>query len=284
MAKKIYMFDEDGRYLGAAIEKGLRAPESLAFFPDGTLLVADTNRILLADPSSGIVHELNGPGNSRIRYVGAAIDKNGDILAANFNESEIAVLAAAGDVAAGFFVQIERIVNDEFPLVRLELSVQDAKRRPVVGLDLRNFFLSERGYKAADQRLLGSGNAVSDMDIAVLIERSPETEARRDDFAVALEDIARAMKESGGRVASIISARAQPERERFDAGLPASLAAAAASGGHSSAWRFDAGLRLAATDLLPRAKKRAVVFLGSGELGEQAFEQYALSELSAYRQ
>jgi DNA-binding beta-propeller fold protein YncE len=144
-AKKIYMFDEDGMYLGVAIDTGLRAPESLSFFPDGTLLISDTNRLLSADPSSGIVHELHGPGNSRIRYIGAALDTNGDILAANFNENEVAVLAAAGDVAAGFFVQIERIVNDEFPLVRLELSVQDAKRRPVVGLDRRNFFLSERG-------------------------------------------------------------------------------------------------------------------------------------------
>jgi hypothetical protein len=42
------------------------------------------------------------------------------------------------------------------------------------------------------------------------------------------------------------------------------------------------GLRLAATDLLNGAKKRAVVFISSGNLGELAFEQYGLSELAAY--
>jgi hypothetical protein len=41
-------------------------------------------------------------------------------------------------------------------------------------------------------------------------------------------------------------------------------------------------LRLAATDLLPGAKKRAVVYAGSGSLGELAFDRYALSELAAY--
>ena len=42
------------------------------------------------------------------------------------------------------------------------------------------------------------------------------------------------------------------------------------------------GLRLAATDLLSGEKKRAVVFIGSGTVGELAYEQYSLSELAAY--
>jgi len=52
------------------------------------------------------------------------------------------------------------------------------------------------------------------------------------------------------------------------------------------------GLRLAATDLLPGEKKRAVVFVGAGtapgsggntvSLGAYAFEQYSLSELASY--
>jgi hypothetical protein len=39
---------------------------------------------------------------------------------------------------------------------------------------------------------------------------------------------------------------------------------------------------LSATDLLPAEKKRAVIYIGSGSLGETAFEQYSLSELAAY--
>jgi hypothetical protein len=64
--------------------------------------------------------------------------------------------------------------------------------------------------------------------------------------------------------------------------------AALAQAGRGSAsayaprWRFDLGLRLAATDLLSGAKRRAVVFVTTGRLGELAFEQYSLSELAAY--
>lgn len=282
IAKKIYMFDTDGEFLGTAVEEGLNAPESLKLFSDGSLLVADTNRLVLADPQSGIVREITAPGNSRIRYLGAALDKNGAILAANFVSNEIAVLAASGDVASGFFVQIERIVNDSFPLVSLELSVQDAKRRPVIGLDSRNFILSERGYSVGNMELLGAGNAILQVDIAVLIDRSPEAAELRGDFSVALTDIQNALNGTGGRIASIFSAGAQPVRERFNASIPSTLAGAARQDRHSPAWRFDLGLRLAATDLLSRSKKRAVVFLSSGELGEFAFEQYGLSELAAY--
>ncbi|MDR2467434.1 MAG: NHL repeat-containing protein [Spirochaetaceae bacterium] len=282
IAKKIYMFDNDGIFLGTAIERGLSAPESLKIFSDGSLLIADTNRLLVASPDSGIVRELTAPGNSRIRYTGADIDKNGAILAANFNENEIAVLATAGDVASGLFVQIERIVNDNFPVVGIEVSVQDARRQPVVGLDPRNFFLSERGYPVDAQQLLGVGDAVTETDITILIERSVEAAALRDDFAVALNDISAALTGSGGHIASIISAGTQPVRERYEAALPSTRDAAARAGQADPAWRFDLGLRLAATDLLPRAKKRAVVFLGTGMLGELAFESYALSELAAY--
>jgi hypothetical protein len=41
-------------------------------------------------------------------------------------------------------------------------------------------------------------------------------------------------------------------------------------------------LRLAATDLLSAAPKRSVVYIGSGDIGELAFEQYSLSEMASY--
>jgi hypothetical protein len=41
-------------------------------------------------------------------------------------------------------------------------------------------------------------------------------------------------------------------------------------------------LRLAAGDVLPAAKKRAVVYVGTGGAGALAFEQYSLSELASY--
>jgi DNA-binding beta-propeller fold protein YncE len=283
-AKRIYLFDLNGAYRGIFIGEGLTGPESLRFLSDGRLLVADTNRVLLIDTGSAIIRELGMAGNSRVRIVGAGMDRNGNILAANFREDEVTVMTRLTDMAAGLFVQIDRVAADNFPLITVELSVWDRLRRPIVGLDERNFLLSEEGRTAAEQNFLGAGYRSERADVSILLERSGRTRELGDDLAAAVRDIHAAL-EGTGRILSLVSAGEQPFREGIEGGGGPSALAAAARGGaasYSPRWRFDLGLRLAATDLLPGEKKRAVVFVGSGELGELGLEQYGLTELAAY--
>jgi DNA-binding beta-propeller fold protein YncE len=278
VAKRIYAFDRNGTYLGILIQEGLTGPESLRFLPDGRLLVADTNRILLIDPNSAVIQEMGVGGNSRMRIVGAAMDQNGNVLAANFQENEVSVMTRFADMAAGLFVQIDRVVTDNFPKITVELSVQDRLRRPILGLDGRNFLLSEKGYTVAEQQFLGAAYQAETADIAILIERSQRTVGFQDDLAAAIRDITKSLK---GRVVSLISASEQPLKEQADEAHW--LQSARGNGAsYTPRWRFDLGLRLAATDLLPGEKKRAVVFIGAGSMGDLAFEQYTLSELAAY--
>jgi DNA-binding beta-propeller fold protein YncE len=279
--RQIYRFDRNGTYLGILIREGLTGPESLAFFPDGRLLAVDSNRLLVIDPDSALVRELGAAGNSQVRIVGAGMDRNGNILAANFEGDEVSVMTPLDDMAAGLFVQIDRVTADEFPLVTLELQVQDRRRRPIVGLDARNFVLSEEGRTVSEQNLLGAGYRSETADMAILVERSPLTASLGTDLETAARDI----QAAGGRVVSLVSAGEQPIRERIDGANPAGALAAAAGGGqaaYSPRWRFDLGLRLAAADLLAGTKKRGVVFISGGALGELAFEQYGLSGLAAY--
>jgi hypothetical protein len=213
--------------------------------------------------------------------VGADADKNGNILAANFNADEVLVMTPLDDMAAGLFVQIDRVIADAFPLVTVELQVQDRQRRPIMGLDARNFLLSEDGRTVGEQNFISAGYRSGAADMTILVERSPATFALRDDLAVAARDISAA----AGRVVSLIAAGEQPFRERIDGANPANALALASRGtvdSYTPRWRFDLALRLAATDLLAGAKKRAVIFVSSGSLGELAFEQYGLSELAAY--
>jgi DNA-binding beta-propeller fold protein YncE len=285
ISREIYAFDKNGRYLGVLISGGLRGPESLRFFPDGRLLAADTNRILLIDIDSAIITEMGLAGNASARITGAGADQNGNILAANFNADEVLVMTPIDDMASGLFVQIDRVMADNFPQVTVELQVQDRNRRPIVGLDARNFLLSENGQAAAEQNFLYAGYRSEDTDFSVLLERSPASSLLTDDLAAAVRDI----NASSGRIRSLISAGEQPFRERMGTEVSgganitaASLAQAARGSAYTSRWRFDLGLRLAVTDLLPGAKKRAVIFVTTGHLGELAFEQYSLSELAAY--
>jgi hypothetical protein len=82
------------------------------------------------------------------------------------------------------------------------------------------------------------------------------------------------------KVVSVISAGAQPRREQHENSLENAVRGTADI--FSPRWRFDQGLRLAATDLLSASPKRSVVYIGSGDLGDLAFEQYSLSEMAAY--
>ena len=291
LLKQIFVFDRNGSYLGPLLKEDLNSPESLRFLSDGKLLAVDLNRILLIDPDTAIVRELGVLGNaSRVRITGAEMDRNGNVLAADFNTGEVVVMTRIDDMAAGLFVEIGRIIPDKFPLVTVELEVTDRLRRPVVGLDAGNFLLSEGGRAVGEQNFLSAAYLSENTDVSVLIERSPATLPLRDDLAAALRDI----NSAAGKIVSIVSAGEQPSKESPDSAAgttPAARLASAARGNgssYSARWRFDLGLRLAATDLLPGEKKRAVVFVGAGtgpgspQSGELNFDQYSLSELAAY--
>ncbi|MCL2215040.1 MAG: NHL repeat-containing protein [Treponema sp.] len=280
-AKAIYVFDPNGNYLGRLAVNNLTGPESLRFLSDGTLIAADGNRILQIDPDSAIVRELGLAGTERVRITGADMDKNGSIVAADFNASEVSVMTRFDDIASGLFVQIRNVNTDRFPHVTLELTVEDRLRRPIIGLDNNNFLITENGIPVSGQTLVSQGFRYSGADISLLVERSDATSRLRDDLGAASRDIGRALQEmTNSKVVSVISAAAQPRREQHTSSLE--NAVRGTDNISTPLWRFDLGLRLAATDLLSAAPKRSVVYIGSGSLGDLAFEQYSLSEMASY--
>jgi DNA-binding beta-propeller fold protein YncE len=278
-AKRIFIHDSNGTYRGELAVRDLTGPESLHFLSDGRLLAADTNRILLIDPDSALVRVLGAAGNSRLRITGAAMDANGNLLAANFDAGEISVLTRLDDMASGLFVQVERVDAGNFPQVTVDVLVQDRLRRPVVGLGARNFLAAEGGRPAAGQNFVSAAYRSSFFDLSILVERSPRTLSLRDDLEAAIGDIGQALAGDRGRIRSIVSAGVQPQQERLD---DSPAAARGSVSDYDARWRFDLGLRLAATGLLAGEKKRAVIFVSSGELSPAAFDRYGLSELAAY--
>jgi DNA-binding beta-propeller fold protein YncE len=279
--KAIFMFDPNGNYLGRLDAAGLTGPESLRFLSDGTLLTADSNKILQIDVDSAIVRELGIAGGERTRILNADMDSNGNILAANFNVGEVVVMTRFDDIASGLFVQVRNVFAERFPLITVELTVEDRLRRPISGLDNNNFLITENGRPVIEQRFLVPGYRYPGADISILIERSPATLSLRDDLGAAGRDINRALQEMGNsNIVSVISAGTQPVRERHETSLDNAMRGN--TGFFDPRWRFDLGLRLAATDLLSAAPKRSVVYVGSGDIGEMAFEQYSLSEMANY--
>jgi len=274
----IYRFDKSGTYLGVAVQEGLYAPEALRPTQDGKLLVADGTRILLASPDTGFVQPIGSLGNAGGRILAADFDQNGSITAANFQAEEVTILNRTEDMASGLFVQIERVIADTFPLVTLEIQVQDRHRRPIVGLDARNFLITESGKPVLEQRFGGAAYLSNTSAISLVMERSPMTAALLTELTTAVKDSVSAVD----RLVSLISAGDIPVKERIDSAEALAQSARGNRASYSPRWRFDLAIRLAATDLLPVEKKRALVFVGSGTLGQKAFESYGLSELASY--
>jgi DNA-binding beta-propeller fold protein YncE len=283
-AKAVYMFDPNGNYLGRLAAEGLKGPESLRFLSNGRILAADGNRVLLIEPESAIVRELGLAGGERVRITCAEMDSNGNVLAANFQAGEVLVMTRFDDIASGLFVQIRNIDAQRFPTVIVELTVEDRLRRPIIGMDSRNFMLTEGGaLNPVNGLVMSDRNGINyrGADISLLVERSEKTAGLRDDLTAASRDIGRALQEmENSKIVSVISAGTQPRRERHENSLENAVRGSADS--FNPRWRFDLGLRLAATDLLSGAPKRSVVYVGSGSLGDLAFEQYSLSELASY--
>ncbi|MFQ3546814.1 MAG: 6-bladed beta-propeller [Termitinemataceae bacterium] len=278
ITRQVYVFDRNGTFQGTAITEGLDMPESIKLMRDEQLLIADGRRIVTANPFTGAVQPIASLGNAGGRVLGADFDQNGNILAANFQTEEVNVLTRMEDMASGLFVQIERVVADRFPQITLELQVQDRRRRPIVGLDPRNFLITENGKPVLNQTFAGAAYASKTSTISLLIERSPRTAPLGTQLVTAVRDATTA----ADRLVSLVSAGEQPVKERIDTPSALQQASRSATTTYSSRWRFDLGLRLAATDLLSVEKKRALVFVSSGKLGEKAFDRYGLSELASY--
>lgn len=280
--KAIFEFDPNGSYLDRLAAEDLKGPESLKLLGDGKLLACDNNRIILIDTSSAIVRELGLAGGEKVRIRGLDMDKNGCIAAARFESSEVSLLTRFDDRASGLFVQIRDIQVERFPQVTVNLTVEDRLRRPIVGLDFNNFLVTEGGYTVSEQTLVSSGFRYQGADVSIMVEQSDKTLGYRDELAAAARDVNRALTQMGNnsKIVSFVSAGVQPQKTRFDVSVETAARGTAAQ--FSPQWRFDLGLRLAAVDLLAAAPKRSIVYIGSGDPGEFAFEQYSLSELACY--
>ncbi|GMO43548.1 MAG: hypothetical protein Pg6C_05260 [Treponemataceae bacterium] len=279
----IYRFDQYGNYMGLlAPEKTCARPEAMKV-SGSYLLLADSNRILSIDTETGGVRENARTGNAPSRVTCAVPDVNGNIIAADFRANEIYVMSRIDELVGGLFVQIERVISDNFPRVVIEVSVEDRRREPVVGLKAVNFLVTEEKRPVANQQFTGAAYANETCDITLLIDRSPQTARQTDALNAAVKEIIAGM---GGRgTLRIVSAGETPVTEYE--GSPSVVNDFTAARLKTPATDFpalDLGIRLAANGLVNAEKKRAIIYVTAGMISQAAFsnEVGGLAVLAAY--
>jgi DNA-binding beta-propeller fold protein YncE len=280
-AGRISVFDLNGNSLRTIGAGSLSSPEGLSFAADGTLLVADGGRLIAGDLERETWFALADASSAADRVVQVVQAANGELLAADFDGSRIVLLADAASLYTGLWVRVERVNAVKFPEIFLDVAVETRAGKPVVGLAIDNFVVTEGRFSVGQTELV---RRPTQPDVALLVERSPALEGKRPAAERAAEELYRLVT-AGGRL-SAVSAGERAVREAEYGETRLRFVQAAFQAAPAAAWRFDAGLRLAADGLITSSvgARRAVVFFTDGSVGTDPWRGYSITELAAYLQ
>ncbi|MBN1685989.1 MAG: hypothetical protein JW852_04995 [Spirochaetales bacterium] len=279
--KVIHVFDQSGNYLDSIGDGELSGPEGLSAYSEGKLLVADGKRILTYDiygERFSLLSTLDGEG---MRLTKAVTDVNGDLVVADFTGNSVTMLTDVANIYTGLFVQVRRVLSDDFPKVYLELSVEDKSGNPYLGLDEGNFIISESRGRVTDDSFLLPPEAERPY-IALMVDSASGTQAYRETIAEAVSRIYRWITEQDGLI-SLVSGGEQPAKEgTISLGEQRFVTTAVDAGSYTGSNRFSLALRLAASEVIAWPGQSAVVFITDGELGDLAFDDYGLETSAGY--
>jgi len=280
--KRILVYDLNGNPLSTIGQGTLQDPEGLSFSSAGTLLVADGNRILECDLEREIWTVRGDTSAHTKRLVQQASTVNGDVLGADFDQSRVVLLSDVTTLYSGLVVRVDRVNSVKFPEVYADVSVENRYGKPVAGLGIENFIVTEALAGVRSPALVVANTQVKTADVSLLQEKSPAMETTRSDVEQAVEDLYGLVTQTG-RIKSI-SAAEKPAREADFGETRLRFVRQSLQAPPSARWRFDLGARLAGDELITTVSgaRRAVVFFTSGTLGQRPFTTYSVLEIADY--
>lgn len=281
-AGRIAVFDASGNPLRTIGGGVLLAPEGLSITEDGNLLVCDDNRIRECDLLRESWSVRGDASADSRRLVHAALNPNGELLGADFDRSRILVLSDVSALYSGLSVRIDKVDSSQFPRMTAELAVEDRLGRPISGLTIDNFIVTESGYSAGSTELLQSNTQVGTLDAVIVVERSPAMDRLRPDTEAVIGELWTLF--SGHGRMKVVSAGERPVREADFGSARLASAGAAFQAAPSARWRPDLALRMAGDELntSSRGARKAVILLTTGSLGSDAFKTYSVMDLARF--
>jgi sugar lactone lactonase YvrE len=281
-SRRVLIYDLSGNELSSVGEGTLESPEGLSFTSKGTLLVADGTRIMECDLEREVWTVRGDTGAHTTRLVQQAVNANGDILGVDFDLSKVVLLSDVSTLYAGLVVRVDRVNSVKFPEVYVDVAVENRFGRPVIGLGIGNFILTESRAPVGAPVVALANTNVKSVDVSLLVERSPAFEKYRADAEQAIGDLYGLVTQTG-RIKSV-SAADSPAREADFGETRLRFLRQSLQARPSARWRFDVAARMAGDELITAVPgaKRAVVFLCSGSLGSTAFGTYSLTEMAAF--
>jgi DNA-binding beta-propeller fold protein YncE len=280
--KRILVYDLNGNPLTTIGAGTLQDPEGISLSNAGTLLVADGNRILECDLELETWTVRGDTSAHTKRLVQQAPTANGDLLGADFDQSKVVLLSDVTTLYSGLVVRVDRVNSVKFPEIFADISVENRYGKPVAGLGIENFIVTEALAGVRAPSLVAANTQVKTVDVSLLLERSPALELQRQAVEQAVADLYGLVTPAGGIKA--VSAAEKPAREADFGETRLRFVRQSLLAAPSARWRFDLGARLAGDELITAVSgaRRAVVFFTSGTLGQRPFTTYSVLEIADY--
>ncbi len=286
--RDIFRFDTSGNFLdsiapgsvgsAAGGEPELRRPEALSAVDGTRLIVADADRVLEVDVGRRTVGVLGAIGGGSDTIMGATLGANRSLVAADFDASSFFFLSRMADLYTGYFVKVERVDSDRFPEIVVDVSVTDRQGRPVVGLKAGNFRLTELSTAVEQQELVSSMGRRGEPRVALLVEKSQEMSRSWSGVEEAVSGLFSVL--GGGTGLKTLSAGREPVVDTTFGETRLRTLRALQRSGFFEDWSWGAGVRLAATELIPSRGRKAVVYLSRGGIGRRPYADMSLMELA----
>lgn len=277
---ELFVFNTFGEYIEVLLPSGsIIGCESIRVLEE-YLIVSLPNRVMIVDVHTGASFDAAKLGNAPMRITNATPDINGNLLLSDYTGNSIQVVTKMNDLVGGMFLEIERVNSDNFPNIVLDVKVEDRNRNPIVGLKESNFYITEKARPVSKMKLTASGYLDDYCDVSILIDRSVSSAGYEKEIKDAITQIAQGMKGKG--TLRIVSAGSIPVLEGSGSPETGNFEFLSLKAKPDLQWRFDLGLRLAVNDIIGSAKKKAVVFLSTGEVTDASFNLYGLNDLAAF--
>lgn len=274
---ELFVFDTSGNYVRSYGADVLENPEGISLYREGELMIADGGRIyryLIEAEEFRLLKRVDG---SRPKLLKAERDVNENLLSVDFRANLLRMMADFNQMYSGMSVDVMSVDASGFPEVAVDVRVTRREGDPYVGLEQNNFFITEGRYPVGEHGFEFAVDETQRCELAFLVEKSPGMEERGEAIARVSSELTEALGGNGS--IHVISGSGKPTIDTEDAADAEAVRSAAVRGPFSSGWRFDRGLRLAGSTLTDSRMRRAVVFLSSGPLPANAFEEYELATL-----
>lgn len=283
----IVVSDQNGNYVRTIVLPSGLGVEGLTLFDAQRLLLATTEGIFTYNLRNEVLTQIASAAQEMITSL--ALDRNNTIYATDFNKNRILILSPVDEIYGGLSVHALIVDSSRFPIVEVDVRVQNRFGRPILGLRSSNFLVRE-GTTARRIDLIDSGRtATRPLSSMIIIPSTARINSVGDQLQTFITELLEEF-DSEDQVGVVMSGA--QAMLRFELGTPfvrvrneiaelvrnATRVSNESTAGEEQA--FANAVRIAASELLTSASARAIVYIDDGSEIEAPFAQTDRQQLA----